>query len=151
MTDVLYVPHWRSGISTTEDITDRTHVFLTNVSSAEATFALTLYSTDGRPWANQPVDIEDYARVHPSETDDSGAIGVRLSPGASVRIELNSENRVMGYGILQVVDIGRGGGDTAFVLARAEVDTFASEQGAGFEMSTSAITITGAVPAALTL
>jgi hypothetical protein len=151
MTDVLYIPHWRAGTSRTEDISDRTHLFLTNISSVEATLALTLFGTDGRPWANQPIDIEDYARVYPASTDGNGAVGLRLSPGATVRIELNSESRVMGYALLQLMEIGRGGGDTVFVLARGEVDTFASEQGTGFEMSTSTITITGATPAALTL
>ncbi len=151
MTDVLYIPHWRAGSSRTEDISDRTHLFLTNVSSVEATFALTLFSTDGRPWANQPIDIEDYARVTPSNTDGNGAIGLRLSAGATVRLELNSEGRIIGYAFLQLMEIGRGGGDAVFVLARGEVDSFASEQGTGFEMSTSEITITGATPVPLTL
>ena len=151
MADTLYIPHWQAGSSATEDISTRTHLFLTNVSSMEATFALTLFRTDGYAWANQPLDIEDYARVNPSTTDGNGAVGLRLSPGATVRLELNSERRVMGYAVLQLVEVGRGGDNTAFVLAVGVVDTFASEEGSGFEMSTHAITITGSTPAMLTV
>lgn len=150
MTDSVYVTHWRAGPSTVEDISSRTHIFLTNVSSAEATFALTLFGADGRPWANRSVDIEDYSRVHTSNTDANGAIGLRLSSGTTVRVELNSEDRAMGYGVIRLVEVGRSGG-AILLLARGEIDSFATEEGAGYEMTTCELTITGTTPALLTL
>lgn len=142
MADFMYIPFWRSG--GWNEIVYRTQLYLTPLSQGPVRLAVFFYENGGKPWSGKTLAIEIDQSVSDVTTNDQGMIAIDIGPGQMVRIEMNVMEHEYGTGEVHVL----GGTASVPVLARGEVEVFASEQ-SGFEMSISEISITGGRPVIL--
>lgn len=142
MSGFLNIPFWRTG--GWEDITYRTQIYLTPLSREPVRLSVYLYENGGKPWARKSFSIEIDQTVDQVTTNQEGMLEIGIGPGQTVRIEINAIEHEYGTGEVHLMS----GSEQVPVLARGDLEIFAMEQ-AGFEMSTSEITITGGKPVVL--
>ncbi len=135
----LYIPFWRAG--GWEDITYRTQIYLTPLAQTPVRLGVFLYENGGRPWAGKSFNIEIDQVVAQITTNRDGMLDLSLDGGKTVRIEINVIEHEYGNGEVHLLS----GNEPVAILARGDLEMFATES-AGFELSTSEITITGARP-----
>ncbi len=138
----LLLPFWRAG--GWEDVTYRTQIYLTPLSQRPVRLGVYLFENGGRPWANKTFKVELDQQVSEAITDANGMIELRVGPGQTIRIEINALEHEYGTGEVHLLD----GNEPVPILARGDLEVFAAEA-SGFEMSMSAIEITGARPITL--
>jgi hypothetical protein len=143
MDGFLYLPFWRSG--GWEQITYRTQLYLTPLAQEPVRLGVYLYENGGKPWANKVFGIEIDRQSGEARTDQNGMLDIRVGGGQTVRIEINVVDQEYGSGEVHLI----GGNAPVPLLARGDLEVFASEPGGGFELSTSEITITGGRPVIL--
>jgi hypothetical protein len=142
MSGFMYLPFWRAG--GWQDITYRTQIYLAPLSEQPVTLGVYLYENGGKPWTGKTFSIEIDQSVSEATTDNNGMIQIDMGPGQTVRIEINVLDHEYGTGEVHLLS----GDQPVALLSRGDLETFAAEA-AGFEMSTSEITITGARPVVL--
>jgi|GEM_PF-867507 len=139
----LHIPFWRSG--GWEDITYRTQLYLCPLSQEPVELAVYLFENGGKPWAGRTFNYEIDQSVSQVTTNRDGMLRIRVGAGQMVRIEINVLEHEYGTGEIHLLS----GTEVVPLLARGDLESFASEQGEGFELSNSEITITGGTPALL--
>ena len=142
MARFMYLPFWRAG--GWEDITYRTQIYLTPLSRGPVTLGVFLFENGGKPWAGKTFSIEIDQQTGQVMTNENGMLSVNMGPGQTVRIEINVIEHEYGTGEVHLLD----GDQSVAILARGDLEIFAAEA-AGFEMSVSEISITGARPVVL--
>ena len=143
MNGFLYIPFWRAGGY--QKFTYRTQLYLAPLCQSPVTLALYLYENGGRPWAGKVFSIEIDQQVGEVRTDQNGMFQINMNPNQVVRIEINVLDSEYGTGEVHLVN-----GDAQIgLLARGEVEVFATKPSGEFEITISEITITGAEPALL--
>lgn len=143
MNGFLYIPFWRAG--GLQKFTYRTQLFLAPLSQEPVRLAVYLYENGGRPWAGKVFNLEIDQQSGEVRTDQNGMFTVDMNPNQVVRIEINVLEHEYGTGEVHLV----GGSGPVALLARGEVEMFASKPSGEFEITMSEITITGAEPAIL--
>jgi hypothetical protein len=143
MDGFLYLPFWRAGGA--EQFTYRTQLYLAPLGQGPVRLGVYLYENGGKAWANKAFGIEIDRHVGEARTDQNGMLDIQLHGGQTVRIEINVVDPEYGTGEVHLI----GGNGPVPILARGDLEVFASEPGGGFELSTSEITITGARPVML--
>ncbi|MGF1507085.1 MAG: hypothetical protein GYB64_05275 [Chloroflexi bacterium] len=139
MADFMHIPFWRTGGY--EDITYRTQIYITPLSQETVRLGIYLFENGGKPWSGRSFVYEIDQHADEVETDRNGLLIIDVGPGQTVRIEINAPEHEYGTGELHLLS-----GDVPIpVLARGDLEIFAAEA-SGFEMSVSAIEITGARP-----
>ncbi len=142
MNGICYVPFWRAG--GWNDITYRTQLFIAPLSQGPVRLGIFFFENGGSPWANRSFDIEIDQTVRQVTTNRDGMLDVQIGPNQMVRIEINVLDHEYGTAEIHLLS----GSEPVPVLVRGELETFAKEA-SGFEMSTSEITVTGALPEVL--
>lgn len=143
MSGFLYIPFWRAGGY--QKFTYRTQLYLAPLCQNPVTLAVYLYENGGRPWANKVFAVEVDQQIGDVRTDQGGMFQINLNPNQIVRVEINVLESEYGTGEVHLVD-----GDAQIaLLARGELEVFASKPSGEFELTISEITITGAQPALL--
>lgn len=142
MARFMYIPFWRSG--GWEDITYRTQLYLAPLSQSRVRLGVFFFENGGLPWAGKTFSLEIDQSVAEVTTNRDGMIEIEMGPGQTVRIEINVLEHEYGTGEVHLL-AGSGG---VPILARGDLEIFA-EEAAGFEMSVSEISITGARPIVL--
>lgn len=139
MSGFMYIPFWRTG--GWEDITYRSQLYFAPMSNERVTLGIYLYENGGKPWVNKSFKLEIDQHVNRVTTDRNGMFEITLDPGQIARVEINAVEHEYGTGEVHLL----GGSQTVPILSRGDLEIFAKEK-SGFEMSVSAITITGARP-----
>jgi|SRR5690554_1317360 hypothetical protein len=142
MARFMYIPFWRTG--GWEDISYRTQLYLTPLSRGRVRLGVFLFENGGTPWAGKELSLEIDQAVGRVATNADGMLEVDMGPGQTVRIEINALEHEYGTGEVHLLD----GEGQVPMLARGDLEVFAQEA-AGFEMSVSEISITGARPTVL--
>jgi hypothetical protein len=142
MNGVLYVPFWRAG--GWQDITYRTQFYIAPLSQEPVRLGIFFFENGGRPWSGKTFDIEVDQSVQRVTTNRDGMLDIELDPNQVVRIEINVLEHEYGTAEVHLLS----GNRPISVLARGDLEAFAREE-AGFEMSMTEITITGAHPEVL--
>lgn len=143
MNGFLYIPFWRAG--SWQKFTYRTQLYLAPLCQSPVTLAVYLYENGGRPWANKVFGIEIDQQIGDVRTDQNGMFQLSMNPNQVVRIEINVVDSEYGTGEVHLV----AGDRQAGMLARGEVELFATKPSGEFEITVSEITITGAQPVIL--
>lgn len=142
MARFMYIPFWRTG--GWEDITYRTQIYLAPLSRGRVRLGVFLYENGGQPWAGKELSLEIDQAVGRVTTNADGMLEIDMGPGQMVRIEINAIDHEYGTGEVHLL----AGEGPVPVLARGDLEIFAQE-GTGFEMSVSEVSITGARPVVL--
>jgi hypothetical protein len=144
MTGFLYIPFWRAG--GWEEVTYRTQLYFTPLSQKPVVLGIYLFENGGKPWVSKSFEVEIDQRAGQMTTNRDGMLEIQIGPGQTLRVEINVTEHEYGTGEVHLLS----GNETVPLLARGDLETFASEAtGGGFEMSTSEITITGCHPVVL--
>ncbi|MBN1427532.1 MAG: hypothetical protein JXB07_04050 [Anaerolineae bacterium] len=144
MAGFMYIPFWRAG--GWEEITYRTQLYFTPLGRASSRLGIYLFENGGKPWANKTFQAEIDQQAGEMMTNQDGMLDIRVGPGQTLRIEINVIEHEYGTGEVHLL----GGNEPVLLLARGEIEVFATETGGGgFELSTSEISITGCNPVLL--
>jgi len=139
----LYIPFWRAG--SYQKFTYRSQLYLAPLCQNPVTLSVYLYENGGKPWSNKVFAIEIDPQTGEVRTDQNGMFQVNMNPNQVVRIEINVLESEYGTGEVHLA----AGDQQIALLARGEVEVFATKPSGEFEITTSEITITGAEPAIL--
>lgn len=145
MNGFMYIPFWRAGAY--QKFNYRTQLYLAPLCQNPVTLSVYLYENGGRPWSGKVFTIEIDQQAGEVRTDQNGMFQVNMNPNQVVRIEINVVDSEYGTG---EVHLAAGDGQVA-LLARGEVEVFATKPSGEFEITISEISITGAEPAILEL
>jgi hypothetical protein len=145
MDGFMYIPFWRAGGY--QKFTYRTQLYLAPLCQNPATLAVYLYENGGRPWSNKVFSVEIDQQVGEVRTDNSGMFQITMNPNQVLRVEINVLESEYGTGEVHLVS----GDQQIALLARGELELFASKPSGEFEITVAEITMTGSQPTILQL